>query len=1153
MKIQAPPSKAQRPAVRPARVSRKASTDSGDIRAILASRGVQPALQVSSPGDAFEVEADRVAEQISAGRAAPMISRLPQSGLAQRAAAPEAEKKKKVTQRKPTTPEEKKPLQRKASPAEEKKKPVQRKAKPDEEKKPLQRKATDADEKKKPVQRDASPTLSSSDDVAERAIASKGLGRALEPATRARLEAGMGVDLGGVRVHDDAAARAAATSLGARAFTHGQDIWLGPGESQHDTRLMAHEATHVVQQQAGLAQRQIQRDPTDPPAAGAAANANELVIPTFRLPQVKARHLTLYQGWASARKLKRQASYTRDAPEQQDKWLAQQLPPSTVLDNLHINLTESVAKEIKINNKSVILPAEPADRIRRLKIPNWTRRGDPLSHQVDHIVELQTAGWPGVTEANELQNLELLDQRANGSAGSMTRNAIRDAVTESLRATTGREPTSAQVTSTLANKDVIFERVVVGDAGGVAEAGSSWWTAAEVLSYETLNGAQAIRNIGEVGSPTSFCLVSPTRSMVVAEFAHTADSFEVAAPAKKAQIAGLLIDHVTLEPGYAQIQGENKIATLSARWSLPPGVTPANPSVSLDVLRNSQYSGYIASLPALSAQQQGMSPVEFSPPEMEGQRIVASGQLHPTVPLFGERPIELRLVGSDIELGYTLDTGAISLPIPGLTIDDSSVFVFFGTRGLGVEGSLAFSVSQLGSGSLLAGFSSERGFEASGRFAFDQRLFDRATIDVSYRNGVFGAHGTIGIDDPQKIRGIRSAEITVGYDAGTFSAAGRVAPSIPGVQEAGLTIAYSEAEGLTIGGTLSLANSPGIRSGSLDVTLHKEGEDWKVSGHGTAQPAIPGVDSELTVAYDDGAFTASVSGGFRRGMLSGTANVGVTNRTLDENGAPTGEPSEEGALIVYGSGFATIQIAPWLQGTVGMVFAPNGEVTISGEIGLPGQLEIFSRKQIERSLLNIAVQIPIVPGIVAEVGGGLSAQAGIGPGVIDQLRIGITYNPAHEDQTHVTGDAHLSIPADAGARLAVRAGIGLGITGASATGGLEIGGLLGVQGAAEAGVHIDWTPTTGLQIDAVGELSAQPKFRFDVSGYVSVRALGFAVYDQRWELAAFEFGSDLRVGARFPIHYVEGQPFDISVDDVEFIVPDIDPHQVLSDLIARVA
>jgi hypothetical protein len=374
------------------------------------------------------------------------------------------------------------------------------------------------------------------------------------------------------------------------------------------------------------------------------------------------------------------------------------------------------------------------------------------------------------------------------------------------------------------------------------------------------------------------------------------------------------------------------------------------------------------------------------------------------------------------------------------------------------------------------------------------------------------------------------------------------------VQEAGLTITHSEAEGLIIGGNLQLTNEiPGIRSGSIDVTLRKQEEAWKVSATGRAQPAIPGIDSELTVAYDDGAFSATFSGAFQRGMLSGTANIGVTNRTLDASGQPTGDPDPGAPLIVYGGGSATVQIAPWLQGTAGLQFAPNGEVTLSGEIGLPSQIEIFSRKQIDRSLLNIAVQVPIFPGIVAEIGGGLSAQAGIGPGVIDQLRIGITYNPAHEDQTHVTGDAHLNIPADAGLRLAVRAGIGLGITGASATGGLEIGGMLGIGGAAEAGVHLDWTPATGLTIDAHGELHAEPVFRFDISGYVSVRALGFSIYDQRWELASYEFGSNLRFGVRFPIHYVQGQPFDISLSDVEFTVPEVNPRQLLEGLIERIA
>ena len=375
-----------------------------------------------------------------------------------------------------------------------------------------------------------------------------------------------------------------------------------------------------------------------------------------------------------------------------------------------------------------------------------------------------------------------------------------------------------------------------------------------------------------------------------------------------------------------------------------------------------------------------------------------------------------------------------------------------------------------------------------------------------YRDEQFGAAGDLAITSPNKIRGIHAASLHIDYQAGRFNASGSVDPDIPGVQQAGLRVEYSEAEGLLIGGNLRLSANPAIRSGSIDVTVRKLEDTWRVAATGTAQPAIPGLNSDLAVSYDDGAFNAAFRGTFQRGMLSGTVEAGATNRTLDGSGQPTGPAAPDAPIIVYGSGSATLQIAPWLQGTAGIRFAPNGEVTVSGEIGLPASLQIFPRREIRRTLFDMATQIPIVPGIVAEVGGNLSAQAGIG----------------------------------------------LGITGASATGGLELGGTLGIAGAAEAGVHIDWMPARGLQVDAEGYLHAEPRFRFDVSGYVSVRALGFSVYDNRWELAACELGSNLRLGVRFPIHYRQGQPFDVSLDDVQFEVPDIDPMQLVRDLGDRI-
>ncbi|BFO16345.1 hypothetical protein SHKM778_27330 [Streptomyces sp. KM77-8] len=74
-------------------------------------------------------------------------------------------------------------------------------------------------------------------------------GRPLDPAVRAELEPRMGADFSGVRVHDDAAARASATEVGARAYTSGRHIVVGEGGA--DKHTLAHELTHVIQQRRG--------------------------------------------------------------------------------------------------------------------------------------------------------------------------------------------------------------------------------------------------------------------------------------------------------------------------------------------------------------------------------------------------------------------------------------------------------------------------------------------------------------------------------------------------------------------------------------------------------------------------------------------------------------------------------------------------------------------------------------------------------------------------------------------------------------------------------------------------------------------------------------------------------------------------------------
>ena len=74
-------------------------------------------------------------------------------------------------------------------------------------------------------------------------------GETLPDVVRQPLERTFNTDLSEVRVHTEPEAAPVVDSLHARAFTYGTHIYLGQGEKPSDLALMAHEVTHVVQQQ----------------------------------------------------------------------------------------------------------------------------------------------------------------------------------------------------------------------------------------------------------------------------------------------------------------------------------------------------------------------------------------------------------------------------------------------------------------------------------------------------------------------------------------------------------------------------------------------------------------------------------------------------------------------------------------------------------------------------------------------------------------------------------------------------------------------------------------------------------------------------------------------------------------------------------------
>jgi len=95
-----------------------------------------------------------------------------------------------------------------------------------------------------------------------------GSGQPLPDGVRDRFERSLGVDLGGVRVHQGGAAATAAAAVGARAFAFGDDVVMGAGEYAPDTaegaHLLAHEVAHTVQQRGSAAAPQYKLTTTMP-------------------------------------------------------------------------------------------------------------------------------------------------------------------------------------------------------------------------------------------------------------------------------------------------------------------------------------------------------------------------------------------------------------------------------------------------------------------------------------------------------------------------------------------------------------------------------------------------------------------------------------------------------------------------------------------------------------------------------------------------------------------------------------------------------------------------------------------------------------------------------------------------------------------------
>jgi len=125
--------------------------------------------------------------------------------------------------------------------------------------------------------------------IMERLQARRGGGTPLPASVQRQLEAGLNHDLSGVRVHTDGEADLLSKKVNAVAFTTGQDIYFQSGKfdpnSQSGVELLAHEATHTVQQSKGQVGKGIDPD------AGLEAEARDMGRRISRREQPVGSHV----------------------------------------------------------------------------------------------------------------------------------------------------------------------------------------------------------------------------------------------------------------------------------------------------------------------------------------------------------------------------------------------------------------------------------------------------------------------------------------------------------------------------------------------------------------------------------------------------------------------------------------------------------------------------------------------------------------------------------------------------------------------------------------------------------------------------------------------------------------------------------------------
>ena len=235
---------------------------------------VQTKLTIGQPNDKYEREADSMADAVVNNKASkPDIQNKEISSIQRESlATPQEDEKLDTAERRM---EEDKLVQEKPE--------IQKMGVEEEEEGMVSMMEGEKEEEEEVQTKSNGNAQTASTGLTQQLKSKSGRGKGLPQNTKAEMESSFGRDFSEVNIHTDEDAVKMNKELGAQAFTHGNDIYFNSGkylpESGEGKHLLAHELTHVVQQNSSINMKKKKKAKRDPRIASCLKKKSGDILP----------------------------------------------------------------------------------------------------------------------------------------------------------------------------------------------------------------------------------------------------------------------------------------------------------------------------------------------------------------------------------------------------------------------------------------------------------------------------------------------------------------------------------------------------------------------------------------------------------------------------------------------------------------------------------------------------------------------------------------------------------------------------------------------------------------------------------------------------------------------------------------------------------